>query len=488
MSEIKTIFTPLTKLPDELSSAYTEFFGFNDEIKSDVKNFISGLRDGLHCIIEYPYVDKIYRDSFYTYFASKHNMYQRDTIRVSIFSLEVKHGDFFEILDKTKIQDSYLGYFLIRPTPPAIFGRSVINKSALKDSRFVMCEASFETTCIGLKLNVSGFPYSAQDRETLTCAETSLWATMEYFGNKYPDYKPVLPSTIIETLKNISFERQLPSKGLNYGDLSFALKQFGFGTRIYSKDEFDNEIDVLIGCYVESGIPLIIAMSNNDYSVNHAIVCVGREVFNYSDFSNINIESSGIIGFHTIKKKHIFVDDNYSPYQKAYLDYPASYYGNSNWDTCQITHFIAPLYPKIYLDAFEARNYFHKIINKLELTKTIKPIITRIFLASSRSYKNFILINNTIPENLKERIVKQTMPKFIWVCELINPDSVNEKQCFGTMVLDATETRTKDFYPLIYIHTGITFIKKNKKNELYSETILNHQNSYPLFSYNLNGF
>lgn len=495
MTELKIVFAPLSKLTNELERVCTTYFGFTDDVKHQVDNFINSLRYDLHCVIEYPYVDKIYRDSYYTYFASKHNKYQRDTIRVSLFSTEVNENDFFSDLDKKKIIDSYLGYFVLRPTSPAILGRSVINKNALRDCEFICCESEFQSTCIGLKLSVIGFPYSAQDRETLTCAETSLWATMEYFGNKYPDYKPVLPSTIIETLKNISFERQLPSKGLTYGDLSFALKQFGFGTRIYSRNVFKEELDVLIGCYVESGIPIIIAMSNKDGSVNHAIVCVGRESFTTTDLHNITtdapdscISQSKIIGFHTIKKRYIFVDDNHFPYQKAYLDSPASYYNNTNWSTCLITHFITPLYPKIYLEAYEARNYFYQIINRFDIAGTTNSLITRVYLASSRSYKNFILHDKSVSKQLREHIAKQAMPKFIWVCEMTNPELVKKKKCLGNIVLDATETRTRGFYPLLYILKTNTFIKKDKKNMLYSDTITGNTKSYSMFYNNLNGF
>jgi hypothetical protein len=51
---------------------------------------------------------------------------------------------------------------------------------------------------------------------------------MEYFGHKYVDYVPVLPSDIITALSNPAFERVVPSRGLSVSQISFALKQFGF--------------------------------------------------------------------------------------------------------------------------------------------------------------------------------------------------------------------------------------------------------------------
>ena len=44
------------------------------------------LKDDLFVNIEHPYVDKIYRDGYYKYFASKRESYSRDTIRLSFFN------------------------------------------------------------------------------------------------------------------------------------------------------------------------------------------------------------------------------------------------------------------------------------------------------------------------------------------------------------------------------------------------------------------
>ena len=97
-----------------------------------------------------------------------------------------------------------------------------------------------------MKFEVKGFPHSSQDAETISCAETTLWALMEYFGNKYPEYRPVLPSDIIKTLKQVSSERQVPSKGLNIQQMSFALKEYGFGTRIYSRHQYGSSFENLL--------------------------------------------------------------------------------------------------------------------------------------------------------------------------------------------------------------------------------------------------
>lgn len=192
-------------LPIALENSFQGFFNVKIPIRQEIENFIKNLKDVTFFVIEHPYVDKVYRDSYYYYFSSKLNYYPRDCIKVSIFAKTITIDDFYSVEKQQELQDNYRGFFVIRPTYPALFGRSIIDKRALKNNEFLITESEFNTTCNGLKFYVKGFPYSSQDSETITCAETSLWGVMEYFSHRYAEYKPLLPSKIVDTLKIISF-------------------------------------------------------------------------------------------------------------------------------------------------------------------------------------------------------------------------------------------------------------------------------------------
>ena len=113
------------------------------------------------------------------------------------------------------------------------------------------------STAVGLKVCAQAFPFSSQDTETISCAETMIWALMEYYGNKYAEYSPVLPSQILNILKQNIVERQLPSSGLSVDSMSYLLKECGFGPKLYSRKEFASDFNMLLSCYVESGILLL---------------------------------------------------------------------------------------------------------------------------------------------------------------------------------------------------------------------------------------
>lgn len=418
-----------------------------------LKPHFDALKDDICFLAETSYVDFFYRDSYYHYFSSKLKPYSRDCIRLSLFSGEISEEDFADPLKYGPLTERYRGFYVLRPTFPYIMGRSVISPKALQNNEIRICSCVFNTTVNGLKFRVSGFPHSSQDTEIITCAETTLWAIMEYFGGKYPYYKPTLPSKIIQQLNAISFERQIPSKGLSVHQISFALKEFGFGTRIYSRKNYALEFEGLLSCYVESGIPLVVAIQNDEETIAHALLVVGSEVDctrRIDDIMSLDHNKDiDIFDYDVVPKKFVFVDDNMPVYQKACLSKPADHYRDEEWRGCKISHFIVPLYSKIYLEAFEAKHYVRELLlSGLHSFNGNSQIVMKVFLASSRSYKHELMRDKGVQGELKTLILEMQLPKFIWVGEISTKPLIKEKMANGLMILDATEPN-RDYNPLI---------------------------------------
>lgn len=455
---ISTYLAPISKVKELITQLLiSEFLIDKSQVDSlyetRIKAHFEGLKDSIYLNAETNYVDKVYRDSYYHYYSSKLFAYQRNCIRISLFNDKVDSSDFWDKDMTEKLRKNYLGFIVLRPTPPHLIGRSVISPLAKRDSDFVTCKSIFQTTANGQKFKIEGFPHSSQDNETITCAETTIWALMEYFSSKYSEYSPVLPSKIIKTLAHVSSERQVPSKGLNIAQMSFALREFGFGTRIYGKVQYGNDFESILNCYIESGIPLIIAMQNGR-NIGHALLAIGREHLSNDQIdtashigindpqlnsliSNKNIE---ILDIDSIERDIIFVDDNLPVYQRAKLSQPAIHYPDPNWHLCRITYFIAPLYTKIYLEAFQAKSYIIRFLltGPFPLNDGTK-IVLRCYLASSRSFKDKVSRNKGIGRDLKALLLETSMPKFIWIGEMSTKPLLKSKLANGIIILDATE-------------------------------------------------
>ncbi|HEY4149712.1 MAG TPA: hypothetical protein VGM41_12320, partial [Chitinophagaceae bacterium] len=356
------------------------------------------------------------------------------------------------------------GFFVLRPIEPFVIGRNIISPHALKDTGFLACTTEYQATANGIKFSVEGFPHSSQDTETISCAETALWTMMEYFGHKYSDYRTVLPSQIIHTLNKVSSERQVPSKGLNIQQMSFALREFGFGTKIYSRAEYGNDFEGLISCYVESGIPIITAMENwPDGNIRHALLCVGHERISNAQIDNlpachitdnrlqeaVTAKKISMYDIDAVEKPFVFIDDNHPVYQKATLKDPAKHY-ESGWHDCRIAYFIVPLYSRIYLEAFEAKNFVKRfLITGPNPLADGSEVLLRCYLASSRSFKDWLAQNKSFQNDLKDIILETSMPKFIWVYELSTKSLVKQKKANGLLILDATEANIYFNKPLV---------------------------------------
>lgn len=428
----------------------------NLEVK--VAEYMDIFRDGLHFVIEYPYVDKFYRDSYYHYFASKHGVYQRDCIRISIFGKEIAIEDFLKNNRKKFLQENFLGFFILRPLRQ-ITGRSLISPDAFEEKGFSTCKHTANCSILGVKLQVEGFPHCSQDYETITCSETTLWAVMEYFGNKYPDYKPALPSQIIKALEMRAVQRQLPARGLTMEDLSFALKQFGFGPRLYSKHEYGVFFNDIIDMYVESGIPVLAGLSSDEGDLGHVVLITGKQAPK-PDFTGITQrieeDSDRQIKYHYSSDfiaEYVVQDDNLAPYRLITLDRPGEHYNEGVMQDYEIDQVVVPLYPKVYLEAFVAKKLAFEILKSESLGyQFADSFIFRFFLTSSRSFKQHIVALEEMPEDIHKIILLTKMPKFIWVAEIYAKEHFvgDKSHASGLIVIDATEANEISEHALIF--------------------------------------
>jgi hypothetical protein len=471
-----------SEFAEEISNIISIEFKLTIEIAQDLVNsnlmkHIEQLKDNLHFLVETEYIDKVYRDSYYSYYSTKLNKYLRDCIRVSIFDIEIDKA-FFRNKDKIKLnRDKFLGFFILRPTEPFLWGRSVISPKAMKHNNVNVCVAYVPTSANSVKFDAAGFPHSSQDTETITCAETTLWAIFEYFGNKYPEYHPILPSEILNKLRNVTYERQLPSHGLEINQMSYFLKEYGLSSKIYSKTEYGNEFESLISTYIESGIPLIISIENiedvkiyNKKYIGHALICIGRvDIEDYmidsmvqysSTYKKINklLEEKNITiyDWNEIRKQFVFADDNQPIYQKAFLKTPSAHYKNPDWQNCEITHFIVPLQKKVYLEAFQSKNYALGLLTDSPFSIKNLEITLRSFLTSSRSFRQYVSFNSEMSEELKDEILELNTPKLIWVFEISTRELLKKDFVEGIIIIDPTEANTYKYEPLL-----LAFVEQN---------------------------
>lgn len=435
-----------------------------------ISNLISVFIDTIVFVIEYPYVDKHYRDSYYTYHSAKLEHLGRDCLRVHLFESEISREQFFSNTFSDKLKETYLGFFIIRPLVRFPMGRSIISPKALNKQNFVCCLTQINVSLCGQKLQAMGFPHTAQDTETHSCAESSLWSMLEYYGTKYPHYKPLLPSEILHSLSSIMSHRQMPSQGLTVQELANGLNANGHPCLMYadlnpSTNELNDKDLMLLSIYIESGIPVIIALQNN--SAGHAVIAIGHDEMDY-DVIRGETSQKTWIDVSMFRHSLVLIDDNLPPYSIADIHNPASNYSDSSFKDMKITSFIVPLQRHMHLDAAHCYDLVSDILNNSQVGLELfsSEWITRLFLTGGHSFKEFILQESGLSDRLKSYLLHIALPKFIWCCEIYEKTAYNEDSVSGLILIDATGGNSLASVLLYWLkeasfyHDGFAWVKR----------------------------
>ena len=431
----------------------------------------------------------MYRDEYYRFYATKYHEYHRNCAKMSFFEPGVLiPGRQTDYSKSDEIVKSFLGFVVLRPIDACI-GRNVISVKAKKAvfRDIAICHANVCTTALGLKVSVDGFPHSSQDGEMMACAETALWSISEYYGHKYPGYKPVSPSEILEAMRPFSHQRQLPSKGLTFDQISIGMKTFGFSPEVYqlyrqdslnpSKLVISNEMKEVFSCYVESGFPLALCLQGS--TVGHAAVCVGR-VEKKLTLNQEQINGLNFYFFNQSVDEFVVNDDSFPSYQKTIITTPTCYYTDANWKDVLLTSFMVPLPSKVYMDAYLAINQSKFLLGYIATDESV----VRTYLASSRSFRNHIATSRVMSNDNKQILFSIPFPRFIWVTEFGTRDEYNNEYNSGLIILDATEPTDRSTNPLIMAINGSKGIVYNMDQDRFDN--LNLPQSLIIERYNKN--
>lgn len=81
-----------------------------------MKDLLDTLRDDLVISVEYEYVDAMYRDEYYRFYATKYHEYHRNCAKMSFFEPGVLiPGRQTDYSKSDEIVKSFLGFVVLRP-------------------------------------------------------------------------------------------------------------------------------------------------------------------------------------------------------------------------------------------------------------------------------------------------------------------------------------------------------------------------------------
>lgn len=448
-------------------------------------------------------VNPVYRDSYYNYFAGQHFDSSRFAERLFFLA-----GDWDQAAEKTfvpgrkkELSDAFLGTCVIYPTEAQTIGRVLFKPKHVIETG---CTAyvrltDYSVSVLGVKIDFRAFPHQMQDKETTRCAEVTLLNLLDYYGNTYTEYRTYLPGEIVQLEKQFTMDRTLPSRGINYAIMSRMLTRCGFSPRLYNiralfKDEEEEqpvreeaeelgnneeiqkeneerrkeleawqaeELRRIMHYYVESGIPVALNVADKEDQPGHSLICIGYQEKKEENIACEQLDSTGISLYNAADfyRKYIIIDDNQLPY--SIRDYD----NLSIHDGFKVINLLVPLYKRMYFeasDAYAVARYIleHEnfgIVARYAAFSTLnnKEIVLRLFLASSRTYKNFRMENSADQDSQYRELYSMIpLPRFVWVAELFTKEKYLETdgKAFAEYVLDATASTKNDTKSIIMLN------------------------------------
>lgn len=431
--------------PGNLKSAVIDRRYFLTSQEKSHLNYFQDYLQELGCkkiVVEDPYVDGDYLDDYSAYYVKCFKKYKRKCKRVHFFSEEFNEADLKNYLinadknrlNKDMLQQSYLGFTVIRPLPEAIIGRTAL-KTYPPDSgrRHFPCTREYRVGFLGTELNIRSLAFQEQDTVLAACATTALWSalhkTSELFGSKL-----LTPSQITASASRhfLFGNRAFPSHGLNMFQLCQAIKEVGLEPEFR---DYNKVVDFsgFINGYLRYGIPVILGLELQDPHCSspqglHAVTIVG-----YSLGGNAKMVKSAPIPLaaHAVDKYYVH-DDQVGPFSRLTLDNPVKPQKLTTGWPCDcgcgdMLHAIpktifVPVYHKIritYEDVVGIVAYFHEFYEAVFNC----DLIWDIFLSKVNQLKSEIYSTNNIEASQKYNVLMHNYPRYIWRAVLSMEDN-----------------------------------------------------------------
>ena len=273
-------------------------------------------------LLEPDYVDKDYLEDFNNFYVKCFNNKGAMTARLHFFSDDLSHKELDDILisgdNIKKIQDSYLGFTIIKPLVKNFIGKTCLKiyPSLISNKNKKIISREYNVSLFGIPLVVNTIAFQEQDKVVSACATTSIWCSLH--GNKNKNIRDIISCSEItkNAINHISgSQNNFPNKELSNKQMLRSLdmenlKHHLINTKDYDHDRFFD----LVKTYIDSDIPLILGATAYSINDNKLTELAGHAVT--------------IIGYNDKEgKKALYIhDDRTGPYARSQIVNLKSYF------------------------------------------------------------------------------------------------------------------------------------------------------------------
>lgn len=275
----------------DLAALYRQPRGLIEEPWPPVQlNYLGNYLAKLDCktvVSERHYVDRDYIDDVALFYSRSLRSYPNYCHRLHFFSevFDEKRWREFATSSSNRgsaekfLQQSYLGFSVVRPLPGCPVGRTVLRTFPERTQDGLTREfgavREYVVHLAGFKLSVMGLAFQQQDRGVSACATTALWSSMHRVAHAEGLAVPT-PAHITEAASRYVLRegRSLPSDGLTLDQVCEAIRGAGLAPLVIRGLAPEHARAQLLG-YTSSGFAPVLAIQARDSSLGHAVCGVG---------------------------------------------------------------------------------------------------------------------------------------------------------------------------------------------------------------------
>ncbi len=258
-----------------LSNLVKECFGseFPDIFhKSQIDYIFRYLNDlnATSVLLEFEYIDRDYLEDYSLYYVKCFKNYGHKCARLHFFSKEVNHSDFNKLLresdecDIQGLQNSYLGYMVIKPLPKTFIGRTCLkNYQEFHSEPRQYLTKKYDVDLFGLKLTINSIAFQEQDKVVSACATTAIWSALHALHWKNALDIPACSVITTNAINHINgSSNRFPNKELSNKQI---LRAIDFEKLRHHEENIDSiEMDEFFETaqyHIDSHLPIILGVS-----------------------------------------------------------------------------------------------------------------------------------------------------------------------------------------------------------------------------------
>jgi hypothetical protein len=393
-------------------------------------------------VVELDYFDRDFLEDYAAYYVRCFEQYSRTTIRLHFFDAEFTEDQFREtlsvpdaVLNSQKLQDSYLGFVVIKPLPQTIVGRTCLKTYPSDNGRreFPILR-SYSANLFGISLKIDSLAYQEQDTVVAACATSALWSCFQGTGKLFQHAIPS-PVEITKIATNYVPEnllansaRALPNSGLTATQMALAVRGVGLEPYVVGTPN-PYVLSSTLYAYLRCRIPAIFAFQLTDV-VNgrenlmggHAVAVTG---FSLGATAPQPFGQSGFLLRAARMDKIYAHDDQVGPFARMEYAYSNRHYLATSWRGSGTIEalpilLLLPLYHKIRIPYSVVHDTILLIDSLIEQARVkLYPNLPRpewdIYLTTVSDFKEDVFVSmRSSQAAITEQTLTAQLPRFLW--------------------------------------------------------------------------